>query len=92
MPLVAPVPVVTDRRSAEALERFPGLRLPPGLVAGVLAAGDPRVAGTTAAIEIGRQLLASGAFAAVNLSGPGADVGLEARAELMATVATEILA
>lgn len=31
LPLVAPVPVVTDHRSADSLSRFPGLVLPDGL-------------------------------------------------------------
>lgn len=88
--LVAPVPVITDHRSAEALARFPGLVLPPGLTERILGASNPRAEGVTAAVEIGRALWASGRFAALNLSGPGADASLAERAALMAAVATSI--
>lgn len=88
--LVAPVPVITDHHSAAALARFPGLVLPPGLTDRVLASSDPRAEGTAAAVEIGCALRASGRFAALNLSGPGADAPLPERARLMAEVAQAI--
>lgn len=88
--LVAPVPVITDHRSAEALDRFPGLVLPPGLTDRILGAPDPRTEGIAAAVEIGRTLRASGRFASLNLSGPGADAPLADRAALMASVASSI--
>lgn len=90
--LVAPVPVITDHRSARALARFPGLVLPDGLVERVLAARDPHVAGVRAAGEIGAELMASGRFAAVNLSGSATAGGPIARAETMAEVATAVMA
>jgi len=88
--LVAPVPVITDRRSAAALERFPGLTLPPGLVERILGADDPVSTGTDAAVRMGRDLLDSGRFRGVNLSGSGADTGFVGRARLMARIAREL--
>jgi 5,10-methylenetetrahydrofolate reductase len=90
--LVAPVPVITDHRSAHALAQFPGLVLPDGLVDRVLAAADPHAAGVAAAAEIGAELLASGRFAAVNLSGSATSGGPRARAETMAEVAAALSA
>lgn len=90
--LVAPVPVITDHRSAQALAQFPGLVLPDGLVERVLAAHDPHTTGTKAATEIGAELLASGRFAAVNLSGSATAGGPVERAETMAEVATALAA
>jgi 5,10-methylenetetrahydrofolate reductase len=90
LPLVAPVPVVTDQRSARALTQFPGLALPAGLATRVLSAVDGRRAGIDAAIEIGAALLAGGHFATVDLSGSAGDVGLVERVEIMAEVAAGI--
>ena len=91
MPLVAPVPVITDRRSAEALAHFPGLVLPDGLITLILGAADPLVAGIDVAVDLGRRALASPWFDAVNLSGAGTGAGVTERADLMATVAAGIL-
>ncbi|MEQ8843203.1 MAG: methylenetetrahydrofolate reductase [Acidimicrobiales bacterium] len=85
--LIAPVPVITDHRSADALDRFPGLELPTGLVRSILESEDPHRTGIDAAIALGAELLESGDFAAVNLSGSAGDGGLVERAEIMATVA-----
>lgn len=90
IPLVAPVPVVTDRRSAESLARFPGLTLPPGLTDAILTSPSPRRTGVQYAVDMAQRLLASGLFAGVNLSGSGADTGLVARSELMAEIVQEI--
>lgn len=89
--LVAPVPVITDRRSAVSLDRFPGLRLPPGLTSRVLGADDPVAEGIEAAVRMGRDLLSSGRFQGVNLSGSGSDTGILGRAHLMASIAEEVL-
>jgi 5,10-methylenetetrahydrofolate reductase len=89
--IVAPVPVVTDHRSARALEQFPGLVLPDGLTEAVLASNDPYETGVAAAVDIGRELLASDRFAAVNLSGSAGDVTPSDRARLMVRVATELV-
>jgi 5,10-methylenetetrahydrofolate reductase len=91
MPLVAPVPVITDHRSAEALAHFPGLVLPDGLITLILGAADPRAAGIDVAVDLGRRALASPWFDAVNLSGAGTGAGVAERADLMATVAARIL-
>lgn len=88
--LVAPVPVITDHRSAHALSQFPGLVLPDGLVDRVLSADDPHTTGVRAAAEIGAELIDSGRFAAVNLSGSATSGGPEARAETMAEVAAAL--
>ncbi len=90
MPLVAPVPVVTDHRSAHALTQFPGLCLPPGLLEAVLHDRDPHRAGIDAAVDIGRALLASGEFRHLNLSGSASGSGLAERAEVMTAVAEAI--
>ena len=90
MPLVAPVPVVTDHRSAHALTQFPGLCLPPGLLEAVLHDRDPHRAGIDAAVDIGRALLASGEFRHLNLSGSASGSGLAERAEVMTEVAEAI--
>lgn len=92
VPFVAPVPVVSDHRSAASLRRFPGLVLPPGLLDAVLGAADPVAAGIEAAIEIGRRLLGSGRFAGVNLSGSASGGSLQDRARIMAKVAEELVA
>lgn len=88
--LVAPVPVITDRRSAASLERFPGLVLPPGHTQGIMASDDPAREGFDAAVSIGRTLRGSGRFVSLNLSGIGTDAGLTERAQLMASVAEAI--
>lgn len=88
IPLVAPVPVVTDHRSAEALARFPGLRLPDSLIETVLAAEDPRAAGIEAAHAMAIRLRDSDRFAGVDLSGSGSGGALAERAAIMAEVAT----
>ena len=85
--LVAPVPVITDHASAHALAQFPGLVLPDGLVERILTADDPHASGVDAAIEIGEELLASGRFAAINLSGSATTGGPVARARTMIEVA-----
>ena len=90
MPIIAPVPVVTDHRSAHALTQFPGLCLPPGLLEAVLHDPDPHRAGIDAAVEIGRALLASGEFRHLNLSGSASGSGLAERAEVMTEVAEAI--
>lgn len=90
VPLVAPVPVVVDADSARALARFPGLRLPSGLVGSVATARDPRAEGVHRAATMAGALLRSGRFAGVNLSGPAgtveADLRLAVTAELLAAV------
>ena len=90
IPLVAPVPVITDFRSAQALDRFPGLALPTGITQRILAAADPRREGISAAVELADQLLDSGHFAAVNLSGAATAGGAADRAELIAEIARRI--
>jgi hypothetical protein len=84
---VAPVPVVTDARSARALTQFPGLHLPGGLLATVLSARDPRRAGIAAAVRLGRALLGSGRFDHLDLSGSAAGGGSSERLAVMAEVA-----
>lgn len=84
--LVAPVPVITDASSASALAQFPGLVLPAGLTGRILGSDDPHATGVDAAVSIGRQLLGSGRFVAVNLSGSGAAGGPVERARVMAEV------
>ncbi|MDY7103316.1 MAG: methylenetetrahydrofolate reductase [Actinomycetota bacterium] len=90
VPLVAAVPIITDRHSATVLDRFPGLELPEDFAARVLSADDPRAAGIEAAVELGRELLACPGIAGINLSGAGSDRATPARAELAAEIITGI--
>lgn len=69
LPLVAPVPVVTDHRSARSLTQFPGVTLPPGLAPAILEADDPRTVGVEMAVEFGAALVTSGRYRHLNLSG-----------------------
>jgi methylenetetrahydrofolate reductase (NADPH) len=89
--LVAPVPVITDASSALALERFPGVRLPEGLVRRVTTADEPARVGVDAAVDLGRELLELTDIDAINLSGLGSGAGIAQRAEVMAHVAAEIV-
>lgn len=91
LPLVAPVPLITDADSARRLDQFPGLVLPPGFTADVLAAADPRARGIEAAVELAGRFLDGGAFAGVNLSGMATGAGLVAHAEIAAEVARRVL-
>jgi methylenetetrahydrofolate reductase (NADPH) len=91
MALVAPVPVVTDHRSAHALTQFPGVHLPPHLLDAILHADDPRRAGIDAAVEMGRRVLEAG-FDHLNLSGSASGFGTHDRIEIMTEVAGRVLA
>lgn len=90
--LVAPVPVITDGSSARALAQFPGLALPAGLTDRILGSNDLRRAGVDAAVSHGRELLGSGRFVTLNLSGSGTAGGPVERARIMAEVAVELVA
>jgi 5,10-methylenetetrahydrofolate reductase len=69
LPLIAPVPMIGDSRSALALTRFPGLRVWPHALQRVMDAEDPASEGRAVAIEMTTDLAESGRFAGVNLSG-----------------------
>lgn len=71
--VVAPVPMVSDARSAGALARFPGLQLPPGYLDVIVNAADPGRRALAAAQELTSQLAASGRFVGINLSGSARD-------------------
>jgi 5,10-methylenetetrahydrofolate reductase len=90
LPVVAAVAVYTDERSAAVLRRFPGLHLDEEEVARVLAAPDPVVAGTEAAVAQARRLLAVDGVVGVNLSGLAADGDEVAAAGIEAAVGREI--
>lgn len=89
MPLLACVPVITDAHSARALDRFPGVVLPPGLIEEVLGAADPHDAGVARAVAIADELL-DGGLDGVDLSGLGVTGALDERARVMAEVASGI--
>lgn len=69
LPLIAPVPMVGDRRSAAALAAFPGLRLPDGVIEAVTGSPDARAAGIRAAAALASELAATDRFVGFNLSG-----------------------
>jgi 5,10-methylenetetrahydrofolate reductase len=66
------IPIVIDRESAELLQSFTTLVLPPGYLEGILAPDTPaevRAAGISAAVELGRGFLGIDGVVGVNLSG-----------------------
>jgi methylenetetrahydrofolate reductase (NADPH) len=67
--VLACVPVVTDRSTAEVVASFAGEALPAGHIERILAAGDPTAAGITATVELARAMLAAADLDGVNLSG-----------------------
>lgn len=89
IPLVAPVPVVTDSSSARALIQFPGLVIDPE-VARIGADGasptEERAAGVELAAQTAKRLLGSGEFESVNLSGSASPGGLLDRCATMRDV------
>ena len=70
--LLACVPVVVNRASAELLASFPSMVLPPGFLDRILTAADPRSAGIDATVELAESMLAVPGVAGINLSGGGA--------------------
>ncbi|MET3768961.1 5,10-methylenetetrahydrofolate reductase [Marisediminicola sp. UYEF4] len=90
MSFVPCIPVVIDRASAELMLTFTTLVLPEGFLDAILAAADPRSAGITAAVELGRRMLALDGVVGVNLSGgtsPGGDLAF---AGALATISQEL--
>jgi methylenetetrahydrofolate reductase (NADPH) len=90
VPFLAGVAVYTDEPSARVLQRFPGLHLDDAVVASVLAAPDPRVAGIAAAVAEARALLAIPGVVGVNLSGLGSGTGVDDGAAVKAEVAARL--
>lgn len=90
--MAAPVPVITDRASLEALTQFPGVVLPESLIGYISTADDPSSAGIDAAVGFGRAVLESGRFTHLNLSGRATNAGQLARSHVMAAVAIGIRA
>jgi 5,10-methylenetetrahydrofolate reductase len=89
--VLACVPVATDDFSAAVLASFASGRLPPGYLAGIYEAPDPRDAGIAAAVSLARQLLAHPGVDGVNLSA-GTSAGHElAIARDLATIGRELL-
>ncbi len=72
-PLVAPVPMIATADAARRLARFPGLRLPDGLLDAITHSTDPVADGLRAAAELTASIAASGSFQGINLSGPASD-------------------
>lgn len=90
IPVIAAVTVYTDRRSADVLQRFPGLHLDAEKVRAVLSASDSRRAGIEAAVLEARALLAIEGVQGVNLSGLATEDGVEAGADIKAEIAYRI--
>lgn len=88
--VLACLPVATDAFSAGVLASFASHRLPPGYLARILEAPDPRVAGVAAAVDLGRRLLDHPGVDGVNLSG-GTSAGHElTTARDLATIGREL--
>lgn len=84
------VPVATDAFSAAVLASFASDRLPPGYLAHIYEAPDPRDAGIAAAVDLARRMLAHPGVDGVNLSG-GTQAGYEpATARDLATIGREL--
>ncbi|MGB3733871.1 MAG: methylenetetrahydrofolate reductase [Ilumatobacter sp.] len=90
LPLIAAVPVMTDRRSVDALAQFPGLHLPPGMVDAIERATDSEGAGVDLAIRMAEELLERPSVAGVNLSGIATGSGPAERARIMRRVAAGV--
>lgn len=88
VPLVAPVPLLSDPESVARLTQFPGLRLFPEDVAAILGAGDPAHAessGIEVAERRARRMLGLPGYTGINLSGTG-PTDARHRAEMVATI------
>ena len=70
MPLIAPVPMVTNPSSISALAVFPGLALPRSFVDAIVRAGESDDAGLIAGEAFIEGVASTGHFAGINLSGP----------------------
>lgn len=90
MPLVAPVPVITDHGALQALTQFPGVSLPSALVRHISSAAEPRQAGVDAAVAFGCRLLTTGRFGHLNLSGRASSGDSIERSRIMSEVAAGI--
>ena len=86
VPMLAPVPIVVDPTSAAKLDRLPGLRLPAGLTAAVATSRSPRREGIARGVALAAELLDTGEFAGVNLSGPAGIATAEERLTITADV------
>jgi hypothetical protein len=64
---------VADVRSALALDRFPGSRLPAGYLDSIVQATDPYEQALANAERLASELAASSRFAGINLSGSARD-------------------
>ncbi len=92
LPLIAPVPMIGSARSALALAKFPGVRVPPDLLRRVIHARDPASEGRAVALEVSMQLAQGGRFAGVNLSGSTGATDPWERLRITGDLAQNILA
>jgi methylenetetrahydrofolate reductase (NADPH) len=90
IPVIAAVAIFTDRASASALSRLPGLELDPAVVRAVLDDPDPVAAGIAAAARQAQALLAVPGVAGVNISGLASARGYEFAARVKAELAARI--
>jgi 5,10-methylenetetrahydrofolate reductase len=89
------IPIVVDRESAELLQTFTTLVLPPGYLDGILAAGDGRAAdvraaGIAAAVSLGKGFLGIDGVVGVNLSGGAGPGGELAFAQVLAEIGQQL--
>lgn len=90
VPVIAGVPLATDRAGAELLASFSGAVLPDGFVDALLSARDVRASGIRQAIAFGQALLAVPGVRGVVVAGGAAPGAEEAYARDLATVAAEL--
>ena len=90
IPVLAAVPVYTDRRSAEVLAALPGLEMDLRSVRRVLDSADPVSAGIETATALARELLTIAGVAGVNLSGMASARGVGFAASVQAEIGTRV--
>ena len=90
IPVIASVPVYTDRRSAGVLSALPGVQLDSSAVQRVLESADPVSAGVETAIALANDLLCIDGVAGVNLSGMASARDVDFAAEVQAEIGSAI--
>lgn len=82
LPMVAPVPMVADKQAALGLAAFPGIHLPAGHLQRILDAAAPAEEALALARDLAGQLIGSGRFAGINLSGGASGTTPDERLEM----------
>ena len=92
LPVLAPVPMVSDARHATALVGLPGLLLPPGMIERISSSPDPHRTAMGVATEQIASISETGVFHGCNLSGGSRFDSARERIDLTARYVTTALA